>query len=87
LVLDGTFGAGGYSRALLSSGAKVIAFDRDPSAAQFAHDLPGGDFTLVCDRFSNMGVHVTSADGIVLDIVGAIVIIIGLSLLAPFVSG
>jgi len=32
LVLDGTFGAGGYSRALLEEGAKVIALDRDPAA-------------------------------------------------------
>jgi 16S rRNA (cytosine1402-N4)-methyltransferase len=29
LVVDGTFGAGGYSRAFLSRGAHVIAFDRD----------------------------------------------------------
>ena len=32
-VVDGTFGAGGYSRAFLDAGASVIAFDRDPSAA------------------------------------------------------
>jgi 16S rRNA (cytosine1402-N4)-methyltransferase len=30
--VDGTFGAGGYTRALLASGARVIAFDRDPDA-------------------------------------------------------
>ena len=30
--VDGTFGAGGYTRALLASGAHVIAFDRDPDA-------------------------------------------------------
>ena len=35
-MADGTFGAGGYSRALLAAGAKVIAFDRDPSAQRFA---------------------------------------------------
>ena len=32
LYVDGTFGAGGYSRALLDRGARVIALDRDPSA-------------------------------------------------------
>ena len=31
--VDGTFGAGGYTRALLGAGAgRVIAFDRDPDA-------------------------------------------------------
>ena len=31
--IDGTFGAGGYSRAMLAAGAaSVIAFDRDPDA-------------------------------------------------------
>ena len=32
LIIDATFGAGGYSRALLDSGCRVIAFDRDPTA-------------------------------------------------------
>ena len=31
-IVDATFGAGGYTRALLSQGARVIAFDRDPDA-------------------------------------------------------
>ena len=31
-VVDATFGAGGYSRALLNQGARVYAFDRDPDA-------------------------------------------------------
>ena len=39
LVVDGTFGAGGYSRAFLEAGAEVIAFDRDPSAVRFAAPL------------------------------------------------
>ena len=30
--VDGTFGAGGYSRAMVAAGANVIAFDRDPDA-------------------------------------------------------
>ena len=41
--VDGTFGAGGYSRAMLAAGANVIAFDRDPDAiaAGRAADVPG----------------------------------------------
>src|SRR5690606_24188585 len=31
-ILDGTFGAGGYTRAILERGADVIALDRDPNA-------------------------------------------------------
>ena len=30
--VDATFGAGGYSRAILSRGADLVAIDRDPSA-------------------------------------------------------
>ena len=32
VVIDATFGAGGYTRALLERGAIVHAFDRDPDA-------------------------------------------------------
>ena len=32
VIVDATFGAGGYTRALLDRGATVHAFDRDPSA-------------------------------------------------------
>jgi 16S rRNA (cytosine1402-N4)-methyltransferase len=53
-VVDGTFGAGGYSRAFLAAGARVIAFDRDPTAARFAEDLPSDRFRLVQARFSEM---------------------------------
>ena len=32
-VVDGTFGAGGYTQAMLAAGAgRVIGFDRDPEA-------------------------------------------------------
>jgi len=53
-VVDGTFGAGGYSRAFLAAGASVIAFDRDPTAARFAEGLPADRFRLVQARFSEM---------------------------------
>ena len=33
--VDGTFGAGGYTKAILEKGAaRVFAFDRDPDAIQ-----------------------------------------------------
>lgn len=32
VIVDATFGAGGYTRALLDRGATVHAFDRDPDA-------------------------------------------------------
>src|SRR5688572_20055918 len=38
-IVDGTFGAGGYSRALLEAGASVIAIDRDPSVAPHVERL------------------------------------------------
>ncbi len=39
LVVDGTFGAGGYSRAFLASGAHVIAFDRDARVRPYVEAL------------------------------------------------
>lgn len=67
--VDGTFGAGGYSRAILATGAEVIAFDRDPAAV--AVGRAAGLFGLVLheDRFSRMSDYVTEpVDGVVLDI-------------------
>ncbi len=69
-VVDGTFGAGGYSRAFLKAGASVIAFDRDPTAARFAEGLDGRSFRLVQGVFSEMEevVGAAMADGIALDL-------------------
>lgn len=70
-ILDGTFGAGGYSRAFLDAGADVVAFDRDPSARRFAPPLEAkGRFRLIEARFSEMADHfeVGSVDGVALDI-------------------
>lgn len=39
--VDGTFGAGGHSRLLLSAGANVLAIDQDPTAAAHANALAG----------------------------------------------
>ena len=69
-LVDGTFGAGGYSRALLGAGASVIAFDRDPTARRFAEGLPGDRFRLVERRFSELDAETGAAavDGVVFDI-------------------
>ena len=34
LLVDATYGAGGYTQAMLDAGARVAAFDRDPSAIE-----------------------------------------------------
>lgn len=41
VVVDGTFGAGGYSQAILATGARVHAFDRDPDALAMGAELAG----------------------------------------------
>ena len=56
-VVDMTFGAGGYTRAFLEAGARVTAFDRDPTAARFAEPLAAahpGRFELVARPFSQL---------------------------------
>jgi len=73
--VDGTFGAGGYTKALLGAGAgRVIAFDRDPTAiAEGASLVPDPRLTLVHERFSRMDRALTErglapVDGVALDI-------------------
>jgi len=70
LVVDGTFGAGGYTRAFLQAGASVTAFDRDPSARRFTEGLPYERFRLVEARFSEMAEVLGDAavDGVALDL-------------------
>jgi 16S rRNA (cytosine1402-N4)-methyltransferase len=55
-VVDGTFGAGGYTRAMLAAGAgRVIGFDRDPEAIEEGPSLvPDSRLTLINERFSQM---------------------------------
>lgn len=72
-VADGTFGAGGYTRAILDAGADVIAFDRDPDAIAAGRklaDRSDGRLRLVEAPFSTLADHVAPAslDGLVLDI-------------------
>lgn len=67
--IDGTFGAGGYTRAILATGAEVIAFDRDPDAIAAGREMALAGMTLIEDRFSRMAEHVSEAvDGVTLDI-------------------
>ncbi|HEX2559983.1 16S rRNA (cytosine(1402)-N(4))-methyltransferase RsmH [Phenylobacterium sp.] len=69
-IIDGTFGAGGYTRAFLSRGARVIAFDRDPTARRFAEGLDAQAFRLVEATFSRMVDEVgeSAVDGVALDL-------------------
>ena len=69
-VVDGTFGAGGYARGILASGAAVVAFDRDPSVAPHAQDLDSARFRLIEARFSEMAELLGDGvvDGVVLDL-------------------
>jgi 16S rRNA (cytosine1402-N4)-methyltransferase len=55
-LVDGTFGAGGYTRAMLGAGAgRVIGFDRDPDAIKAGQSLvPDSRLTLINERFSQM---------------------------------
>jgi 16S rRNA (cytosine1402-N4)-methyltransferase len=75
--VDGTFGAGGYSMAILESGAaRVFAFDRDPDAIREGQKIAassGERLTLVPERFSRMrqalSQHgVEAVDGVALDV-------------------
>ena len=73
--VDGTFGAGGYTRALLGAGAgRVIAFDRDPHAIEIGKtSVPDPRLTLVHERFSRMAEELEErdlapVDGVTLDI-------------------
>jgi 16S rRNA (cytosine1402-N4)-methyltransferase len=77
IYVDATFGAGGYSRAILDvAGTWVIGIDRDRSAISGGFDLvdrSGGRLTLVEDRFSNLaGIcaaqGVSGVDGVVMDV-------------------
>ncbi|MFZ1679552.1 MAG: 16S rRNA (cytosine(1402)-N(4))-methyltransferase RsmH [Rhizobiaceae bacterium] len=71
-VVDGTFGAGGYSTALIDAGANVIAIDRDPDAIAAGRALEarsGGRLRLVEGRFSQLdAIAGGPVDGVVLDI-------------------
>ena len=74
--VDGTYGAGGYSRAMAGQGAHVIAIDRDPDAIVEGRERiarEGDDIALIEGPFSAMqsllaDAGVSRVDGVALDI-------------------
>lgn len=76
VIIDATFGAGGYTRAILATGATVIGLDRDPTvqphADAVANDYPGKfqlirtPFSGLADTFAQSGE--AKLDGVVFDI-------------------
>ncbi|MEE9314727.1 MAG: 16S rRNA (cytosine(1402)-N(4))-methyltransferase RsmH [Rhizobiaceae bacterium] len=76
VVVDATFGAGGYTTGFLEAGAKVLAIDRDPNAIAAGKNLVeqwDGKLQLEQGRFSNLdaianSVGHQSVDGVVADI-------------------
>ncbi|WP_028877085.1 16S rRNA (cytosine(1402)-N(4))-methyltransferase RsmH [Teredinibacter turnerae] len=66
VYIDGTFGRGGHSRAVLqklSPQGRLLAFDKDPEAVAYGRELAGSDnrFSMVHDSFVNMASHWASA--------------------------
>ncbi len=76
--VDGTFGAGGHSRALLEAGASVLAIDQDPSVKTFAEQIAAQQaaqerFVFVAGNFRHLDEHVaraglTTVAGVLLDL-------------------
>ncbi|PKP65563.1 MAG: 16S rRNA (cytosine(1402)-N(4))-methyltransferase [Alphaproteobacteria bacterium HGW-Alphaproteobacteria-7] len=75
-IIDATFGAGGYTQALLDAGAQVHAFDRDPDAiaagqVMVAHyqtrlALHPARFSAMRDELARLGI--AQVDAVVMDI-------------------
>jgi 16S rRNA (cytosine1402-N4)-methyltransferase len=77
VMIDGTFGRGGYARAILDHAKTCVwAIDRDPEAVRYGHEIEKlylGRFKILKGRFGQMkellSAHgVEQADGIVLDL-------------------
>ncbi len=65
-MVDATFGAGGYTRALLATGAHVFAFDRDPDAIANGRALEEAEagLTLVPAEFSRLDRELAARDAV-----------------------
>lgn len=76
VYVDGTFGRGGHSRAILAAlgpAGRLIAFDRDPSAIEVGREIADPRLTLVHAPFSSFadeldGLGVSQVDGVLLDL-------------------
>ena len=73
LLIDGTFGRGGHTQALLKqlpSSARMISFDKDLDAIAVAQQINDPRLQIVHDSFAKMGQYAEpeSADGILLDL-------------------
>jgi 16S rRNA (cytosine1402-N4)-methyltransferase len=74
VYVDGTFGAGGYTRAILNAHPenRVIAFDRDPTVLPMVEKMKaefGDRFSFIGDCFSSVADYVKEpVNGFVLDI-------------------
>lgn len=72
--VDGTFGAGGHTRALLEQGVKVLAIDRDNHAQQYTESLKDNiNFRFVKGNFRDLASHLRRAGinevaGVLLDL-------------------
>ena len=70
--IDGTFGGGGYTRAILEAAdCRVLGIDRDPDAIARGQALVqhfAGRLTLVEGEFSGMDSFAEASDGVVLDL-------------------
>jgi 16S rRNA (cytosine1402-N4)-methyltransferase len=74
--VDGTFGRGGHSRAVLqrlSPAGRLVAFDKDPEAVQAAGALQDPRFSIVHDSFASMAqalarLGLPHVDGVLLDL-------------------
>ena len=73
VVIDGTFGRGGHTQALLKNlplAARIISFDKDLDAIAVAKQINDPRFTIVHDSFAQMDQYASaeSVDGILLDL-------------------
>lgn len=72
--VDATFGAGGHSRALLKTGANVMAIDQDPLAQQYARAIPLAEvrFRFLVGNFRTMDTLVARSQPAVQEIWGVL---------------
>ena len=76
IYVDGTFGRGGHSRAILERlgpEGRLLAFDRDPQAIEVARAINDSRLTIMHCAFADLGsalrqAGVASVDGVLLDV-------------------